>query len=364
MLVCVPMPESAVNSQIDLHQTASDCPNCGAQVSGNFCHECGQETVLHPPSTREFLHEFIGHYVALEGKLLQTMKLLLLKPGQLSLEYMRGRRVRYIEPLRVYLTFSLIFFAAFKFMGEERHIGGVKFDSAPVIKIDQQDRKKAPAPAAAAAKPQAGAAATPDEDEGDDSAEAAASGSEARTDAAQKGAILTSVAKDVTHGITKDLKKDLTKDLTKDLEKDDSGIVDMLKKVGSDATDDNGVKLKKAFFSSAPYAVFAMMPLFALYLKILYLGSGKRYGEHLLFALHTNGFAFLMLTLILLVPSGTPYVGKLLMLWLAFYLPIAMRRVYGGGRFMTFLRWCVLMLLHIVSMAVAISAVVVKGAAS
>jgi hypothetical protein len=328
-----------VNSQVDLHHTASDCPNCGAKVSGNFCHECGQETVLHPPSTREFLHEFIGHYVALEGKLLQTMKLLLLKPGQLSLEYMHGRRVRYIEPLRVYLTFSLIFFAVFKFMGEDHHIGDVKLKGVPVVQIDAQDKKAAPVPkpAAARASPQANTSAKPDENEGDDAAAA---------DKDQAG----------PH------KDEVLKDMTKDLEEDNPGIVNVLKKVASNATDDDGAKLKKVFFSSAPYAVFAMMPLFALFLKILYLGSGKRYGEHLLFALHTNAFAFLMLTLMILIPAGVPWVGKLLFLWLAFYLPIAMRRVYGGSRKLTALRWCVLMFLHLMSLVIAIAATVGIGA--
>jgi hypothetical protein len=287
--------------------------------------------VLHPPSTREFLHEFIGHYVALEGKLLQTMKLLLLKPGQLSLEYMRGRRVRYIEPLRVYLTFSLIFFAVMKFMGEDHHIGDIKFDAAPVIKIDPQDKKKAahaPAPAAAA---------KPDQDEGDD------------PPAADK--------------MRAELRKDETlQDIKKDLGEDNPGLVEKIEKIASAATDDDGAKLKKVFFSSAPYAVFAMMPVFALFLKILYLGSGKRYGEHLLFALHTNAFAFLMLTLLILLPAGVPWVGKLLGLWLTFYLPIAMRRVYGGSRKMTALRWCVLMFLHLMTLTVAISATVGVGA--
>ncbi|CAH0239115.1 hypothetical protein SRABI118_02668 [Massilia sp. Bi118] len=321
-----------MNSQVDLHHTASDCPNCGAHVSGNFCHECGQETVLHPPSTREFLHEFVGHYVALEGKLLQTMKLLLLKPGQLSLEYMQGRRVRYIEPLRVYLTFSLIFFAVFKFMGEDHHIGGVKLDGAPVVKVDPQDKKKA-----ASTHPPAATAAKPDEDESDD------------PPAMDK--------------VRAELRKDeALQDVKKDLGKDNAGIVETIEKIASAAADDDGAKLKKVFFGSAPYAVFAMMPLFALYLKILYLGTGKRYGEHLLFALHTNAFAFLMLTLLLVIPSGVPWVGKLLGLWLTFYLPTAMRRVYGGSRKMTALRWIVLMFLHLLTLTVAISVTVGVGA--
>jgi hypothetical protein len=326
MLVCVPLPGIAVNSQVDLHQAASDCPNCGAHVSGNFCHECGQETVLHPPSTREFLHEFIGHYVALEGRLLQTMKLLLFKPGQLSLEYMRGRRVRYIEPLRVYLTFSLIFFAVFKFMGEDHHVGKVKLKGVPVIQVDSGDKKHAaPVSGKAKDKPEAGASAKPDEDEGD--------GTPADAGAVQK-------EDDVDH----------------------SAFGRFIDGLVSSATDDNGARVKKAFFGYAPYAVFAMMPLFALFLKILYLGSGKRYGEHLLFALHTNAFAFLMLTLLLLTPSGIPFVGKLLGLWLIFYLPTAMRRVYGGSRKLTALRWIVLMCLHLLALTVAIASTVGIGA--
>jgi hypothetical protein len=314
-----------VNSQVDLHHAASDCPNCAAHVSGNFCHECGQETVLHPPSTREFLHEFIGHYVALEGKLLQTMKLLLLKPGQLSLEYMQGRRVRYIEPLRVYLTFSLIFFAVFKFMGQDHHIGDVKLKGVPIIKVDPQDKKHTAPPPAAAPKPDPGASAKPDADESDDKV--------AATDKAQK-----------------------------DDSEDDSGLNSVIDGVISVAGEDNGAKYTKSFFSYAPYAVFAAMPLFALFLKILYLGSGKRYGEHLLFALHTNAFAFLMLTLLILIPAGVPFVGKLLGLWLIFYLPTAMRRVYGGSRKLTALRWCVLMFFHLTALVAAIVATVGVGA--
>lgn len=327
-----------MNTQVDLHHTASHCPNCGAAVAGNFCHQCGQETVLHPPSTREFLHEFIGHYVALEGKLLQTMKLLLFKPGQLSLEYLQGRRVRYIEPLRVYLTFSLIFFAVFKFMGEDHHIGDVKLKGVPAVQVDPQHKKPAATASATASAPaHAPAAATPDENEGDE----------------------PSMAEDVRAELRKE---GALKDGGKADTGERSGLSETIEKIAGKAADDNGAQLKKVFFSYAPYAVFAMMPLFALYLKILYLGTGKRYGEHLLFALHTNAFAFLMLTLLILIPEGVPLAGKLLGLWLVFYLPTAMRRVYGGSRKLTALRWIVLMFLHLLTLAVAISATVGVGA--
>ena len=73
--------------------------------------------MAHSPSAGEFIHEFIGHYVALEGKLWQTLTLLLSRPGQLTVDYMCGRRVPTINPLRLYLTLSLVMFGLIKLFG-------------------------------------------------------------------------------------------------------------------------------------------------------------------------------------------------------------------------------------------------------
>ncbi|HET7795411.1 MAG TPA: DUF3667 domain-containing protein, partial [Rhizobacter sp.] len=72
------------------------CRNCGTLAPLNYCAECGQETALHPPTFGEFVHEFISHYVALEGALWRTLGLLLARPGRLTHEYLAGRRRRYV----------------------------------------------------------------------------------------------------------------------------------------------------------------------------------------------------------------------------------------------------------------------------
>jgi len=95
---------------------AASCRNCGSGAPGAYCPACGQETALHPPSAGEFLHEFVGHYVALEGKLWRTLKALA-SPGKLTVEYFEGRRRQYVVPLRLYLTASLVFFLALKAVG-------------------------------------------------------------------------------------------------------------------------------------------------------------------------------------------------------------------------------------------------------
>jgi hypothetical protein len=64
------------------------------------------------PTLFEFLHEFISHHVALEGTLVASLKRLLFSPGRLTLDYFDGKRARYVAPLRLYLTFNVIFFLA------------------------------------------------------------------------------------------------------------------------------------------------------------------------------------------------------------------------------------------------------------
>jgi hypothetical protein len=120
--------------------------------------------------------------------------------------------------------------------------------------------------------------------------------------------------------------------------------------------------LQAGFYRYAPYAIFCLMPGFALYLKILYLGSGRRFGEHVLFALHTNAFAFLLFSVMLLIPIGL--VNFLLWCWLLGYLPWAMRRVYHSSRAGTLLRWAVLMFFYSISIGVALGIAGALGAAT
>jgi len=287
-----------------LHAAPGTCPNCFAETAGNFCHQCSQETTLHPPSTREFLHEFIGHYVALEGKLWQSLWLLLLKPGRLTLEYIHGRRVRYVQPLRLYLTFSLIFFALVKFSGL------AVFDTGAQV----------PARAAASAP----------------------------------GASPSSAAK-IQFGNPGE-ENETFQDIERLAQRLHPGWGPKAARFLAQPREVVWSQLVKAFFAYGPYAVFALMPVFALLLKLLYLGSGRRFGAHLLFALHANAFAFAMLTLLLIVPSSLDAVSTVLTLWLILYLPLAMRRVYGGGWIATVLRWGVLMVLHLLCIVAAIAA--------
>lgn len=96
-------------------------PNCRAALplepTPSYCWRCGQETSLHEATFFEFVHEFIGHYIAIEGSLWRPLKTLATRPGKLTREYFAGRRRRYVLPLRLYLTASFVFFLVVKVFG-------------------------------------------------------------------------------------------------------------------------------------------------------------------------------------------------------------------------------------------------------
>src|SRR5215475_3899501 len=89
---------------------SQSCLNCGEPLHGAFCSQCGQRVVPPRPSMRELLGEAFAEFSGWDGKLANTLRLLITKPGQLTLDFLDGRRVRYITPLRLYFSVSLIYF--------------------------------------------------------------------------------------------------------------------------------------------------------------------------------------------------------------------------------------------------------------
>ena len=96
---------------------SKDCLNCGTEVAGRFCQQCGQENVEVKESFFQLLIHFVEDLTHFDGKLWKTLKLLLFKPGSLTQLYIDGKRASYIHPIRMYLFISAVFFL-FMFTGE------------------------------------------------------------------------------------------------------------------------------------------------------------------------------------------------------------------------------------------------------
>ena len=86
------------------------CANCGTILAGMWCSTCGQKASPLNPTWNDLVHESLHDFVHLDGKIFRTTRKLFLEPGELTAELLRGRRAPYIGAIRVYLTFSLIYF--------------------------------------------------------------------------------------------------------------------------------------------------------------------------------------------------------------------------------------------------------------
>ena len=88
------------------------CPNCGTPAPLAYCPACGQEQHDLHRSVRGIAEELLDTFAGWDAKVVATLRLLLLRPGALTAEFLAGRRVRYLRPLRLYLSAVAVFFVA------------------------------------------------------------------------------------------------------------------------------------------------------------------------------------------------------------------------------------------------------------
>lgn len=112
------------------------CGNCDTSYDGNFCPECGQSKADINRPFSVLLIDLLGNMYAFDTRVLKTLKSVLYKPGEMALDYVSGKRVRYMPPFRFYIFISLIFFLLLNYStvqnvkeGKKAHNNFVTVDS-------------------------------------------------------------------------------------------------------------------------------------------------------------------------------------------------------------------------------------------
>ncbi len=247
-----------------------------------------------PPTLREFAQQFGGSYLAAEGALWRTLALLML-PGRLTQEYLAGRRRHYVLPLRLYLTISVIALVSLRLFG--------------VLAIEPM-------------KPEDIALPRP---------------GQLSFTLIEVGGLRAGM--NGTGFFCTGLPTALCARLKDRIDLDPKAVVRQVQ------------ELPERFISHWGTAMFLLLPIFAVWLKLSYLGRHRRYTEHLVFALHLHAFWFLML-----IAIATPWawLNGLAFIAIPVYALIALQRIYGGPKWATLLRAALQTLLYTATLAVAV----------
>lgn len=266
------------------------CLNCEAAIerAHRYCPHCGQENVDVNISLWSICRDAADEYLRVDSKFFRTLVPLVVKPGELTAEWRRGRRSRYVSPLKLYLTITFFFFLIMPF---------VQRDRVQVVKI-QTDPP--------------------------------------RVESSSKYASLDLIDQTANEAATRALP-------------DRGGSAhstgfDALDKLQALAHDPSG-RLRQAFLNEliahVPTAIFLMLPVFAGFVWILYLRHERYYVEHLVFALHCHAFYFLLLLVVSLLPGGkvaTDIGGTAVLVGAPVYSVAALKRTYDQGWFKTLIK--------------------------
>src|SRR5690554_1453921 len=96
------------------------CKNCSTalQHEAHFCQQCGQPVQLKSFGIWNVIHSFFDQYIAVEGTLWRSLKKLILQPGKLSIDFMDGKRARYVGFVRLFFSISFVFILCMSFLLE------------------------------------------------------------------------------------------------------------------------------------------------------------------------------------------------------------------------------------------------------
>jgi hypothetical protein len=93
------------------------CLNCDhpLDISDKFCPFCGQLNTTKKLSFKDFIEEFLAGMFAYDSRLRLTIRTMTFHPGRITKDYIRGKRIRYANPYRFYLSTSIVFFIIWSF---------------------------------------------------------------------------------------------------------------------------------------------------------------------------------------------------------------------------------------------------------
>lgn len=368
------------------------CLNCGhpLELSDRYCPYCSQLNSTKSLGMRDFLEEFLGSIIDYDSRLLKTVKSLILSPGRISLDYVAGKRVSYTNPFRFLLSLAIFYFLLLNMGGDfkslDRQHLDQKLDEVPQIpKIEIAinepekqmalqaldslqlggDIKEARKALEALDSIPLGEQIMEAKHSKDSALIADPKGFLTKVEggyigriAEKTGAFITLIRNDTLYeyeeavaryGLAENAEDRLSFDTAQ-------SVLRLLRQPGSFISDQ---------ISKLPLATFFFLPVFSIFLWLVYIRKSYTYTDNLVFSFHIQSLFFILLIIGLLAGR---LIGKDTNLtWLSFavfavYLYVAMRKFYKQGHFKTIIKYLLLNTVFVILAWIAIVVLFVGSA--
>lgn len=350
----------------------SHCLNCGLEFQSinNYCPQCGQENDDKRKSLRSFIRDFWDDLLQIDNNFFRSIIPFLFKPGKLTNEYNAGRRRYYVAPIRMYLVFSFLYFFMIAFEIKKNTAGASDFQDKSFAEMVKDDTKKTKIKSDTVVR---------------------------NVDALKEN--VKNWQKKKNEKSKAQTSKDSSKNKTNvgfrfnGIYLRNISLNTLIKMSQSGKTEDqilDSLKVKKGFWSrlelrqmlrlshatpamilqsimeKIPIMMFFLLPLFAFFLKLIYIRSRRYYVEHLIFTLHLQSFSFFVFIFLLIFYElfETFYDGSVLLICLSlltFYAYKSFRNVYKQNRFKTLVKMFILGNFYIVSLFILFLLTVIVG---
>ena len=105
------MDDKTVHAPADAPVWETHCLNCGTALEGHYCYRCGQRSGPDERSIKALCGEFFEMLTHADSKFWRTIRRLALSPASLTRDYVQGRRVSEIPPVRMFFVVIIMMFA-------------------------------------------------------------------------------------------------------------------------------------------------------------------------------------------------------------------------------------------------------------
>jgi len=349
--------------------TTHECKNCSTQVDGQFCHFCGQRYHDHKESFGELAYEFVSDFLHFDSRFFKTVLPLIFQPGKLTKNYNDGKQRSQFHPIRLYLFSSFIYFFLFFFYNN--------LDKA----FESNESKRNPASFIIDSANQAMRKDSLNQVFQNISdtlikQEKLTSLPKANSLSDKKQFVLlndsnTKYSLTVTSEIDSLLNKKVAPEeyikwQKSPYNKDKAGFFERIitlrllriNLAGEEGKKEFFKKLTETFFHNIPKMLFFLLPIFALFLKLLYFRKKQfYYVDHAILSLHYFSLIFILLIFskyILDKIFGTDIFTTLAVYWIVIYLFLAMKRLYGQSWKTTLLKYFTLGFLMLFAILITI----------